>query len=364
MKHNTALRFAAIVMAMLLVVTTMVACSTEGDPAAEAPPAAEGTEEAPAEDGAAPSDRTYYLASSHQAHPYFADSHIGLRYAADYFGVNIVAVGPEGWDTRAQAEAIEQTIAMNPAGIITRMWDESPAEAVKAAMDAGIPVILTETRTDNNPGLSYIGLDNYQNGRDTAAELVERAGDSGRVVLMGNWGASNTDAKLAGVKDYLAENTSWEIVAEVDDKAETAAAIDAATSVFNNYTDIDAIIGLDSSTGTGVSTAMSELGIEPGSLTVVVHDREATTLEFIASGYVTATLINKTAAQEYMAIMLMEDWNNGGIKNVPVSADNAAAGVNPMPENMYMTGAVIDASNVDLFMAENIPMVDTDLYNY
>jgi ribose transport system substrate-binding protein len=308
--------------------------------------------------------RTYYLASSHQAHPYFADSHIGLRYAAKYFNVKIVAVGPEGWDTKAQAEAIEQTIAKKPAGIITRMWDESPAEAIKAAMAAGIPVIVTETRTAVNPGLTYIGLDNYQCGRDTAAELVKQAGDTGKVVLMGNWGAANTDAKLKGVKDYLAENTKWTVVAEADDKAETSAAIDAAKSVFNNYTDINAIVGLDSSSGTGISKAMDELGKAPGSITVVVHDREPSTLEFIKSGYINATLINKTAADEYMAILLMEDWNNGGIKNVPVSSDNAKAGVNPLPENMYMTAVVIDKNNVDFFFAENIPTTKTDLYNY
>ncbi len=29
-------------------------------------------------------NRTYYLCSSHQAHTYFTDSHIALRYAAEF----------------------------------------------------------------------------------------------------------------------------------------------------------------------------------------------------------------------------------------------------------------------------------------
>lgn len=364
MKLTKTLRILALVLALTLVSVMMIACSQE-TPVADVPATDTPAADTPAADApAGEATRTYYLCSSHQAHPYFADSHIGLRYAAECFNVNIVAVGPEGWDTKAQAESIEQAIAKQPAGIITRMWDESPAEAIKAARAADIPVIVTETRTDINPALTYIGLDNYQAGRDTAAELVKKAGDSGKVVLMGNWGASNTDAKLKGAKEYLAENTKWEVVAEVDDKAETAAAIEAAKSVFNNYTDINAIIGLDSSTGTGVATAMDELGKTPGSITVVVHDREATTLEFIKSGHITSTLINKTAACEYMGILLMEDWNVGGLKNIPISSDNAKAGVNPMPENMYMTAAIIDGSNVDMFFAENIPVTETKLYNY
>ena len=83
---------------------------------------------------------------------------------------------------------------------------------------------------------------------------------------------------------------------------------------------------------------------------VVVHDREPATLEFIANGYIDATLINKTATDEYMAILIMEDWNNGGLKNIPISSDNEAAGVNPVPENMYNTAAVIDADNVDYLL--------------
>jgi ribose transport system substrate-binding protein len=181
---------------------------------------------------------------------------------------------------------------------------------------------------------------------------------------MGNWGAANTDAKLAGVKDYLAEFTEWEVVVEADDKAATADAIEAAKSVFNNYPDVDAILGLDSSSGTGIATAMDELDIAPGSVKVVVHDREPATLEFIQSGYIDATLINKTATDEFLAILLMEDWNNGGLKNIPISSDNEAAGVNPIPENMYNTAAVIDADNVDYFFAENMPTFDTSLYNY
>jgi ABC-type sugar transport system substrate-binding protein len=350
MKH----RNISIVLAILLLVAFVVACAGPAAPDATAAPADTTTEPM----------RTYYMISSHQAHPYFADSHLALRYAAKYFNVNIIAAGPEGWDTKAQADAIEAAIASHPNGIITRMWDDSPAEAVKKAMAAGIPVVMTETRTAVNPGITYIGLDNYQCGRDTAAELIKRAGTSGKIALMGNWGASNTDAKLRGVKDYLAENSTWEIVVEADDKAATADAIEAAKSVFNNYPDLNAVIGLDSSSGTGIATAMEELAIVAGSVTVVVHDREPATLEYIGKGYIAATLINKTATDEYLAILLMQDWNDGGLKNIPVSSDNKAAGVNPVPENMYNTAAVIDKNNVQYFLAENMPTIETSLYNH
>jgi ribose transport system substrate-binding protein len=320
--------------------------------------------------------RTYYLCSSHQAHTYFTDSHIGLRYAAEYFNVNIVALGPpDAWDTQAQARAIEEAISLQPAGIITRMWDNSPLDAIRRAAGAGIPVVVTETRMgetrdDIGGALTYIGLDNFACGRDTARELVNQSGSAGgTLVLMGNWGVSNTDAKRAGVKSWLAENApGWQIIAEVDDKADTAAAIEAGKAIINDYASRAGggkigIIGLDSSSGTGISQAMEELNVPAGSATIVVHDREPSTLEYIEKGYISATLINKTAADEYLAILLMEDWNNGGIKNVPVSSDNAAAGVTAVPDNMYNTAFAITKDNVQYFKAAVMPDIKTSLYN-
>ena len=316
-------------------------------------------------------NRTYYLISSHQAHTYFADSNLALRYAAEYFNVRIVASGPDGWNTAEQASAIEQAIARQPAGIITRMWDNSPLDAIRQARRAGVPVIVTETRmgeTNEEIGgaLTYIGLDNYVCGRDTARELVKHAGRSGSVVLMGNWGASNTDAKRQGVEDYLRENEpGWQIIGYVDDKAETAAAIEAGKSIINTYGNITglAIVGLDSSSGTGISQAMEELNVPAGRFVIVVHDREPSTLDYIEKGFIAATLINKTATDEYLAILLMEDWNNGGLKNIPLSSNNEAAGINPLPDNMFNTAFPITRDNVQYFKASAMPDIRTSLYN-
>jgi ribose transport system substrate-binding protein len=299
------------------------------------------------------------------------ESHLALRYAAEYFNVKIVAAGPDAWDTAAQAQAIEQAISTQPAGIITRMWDNSPLDAIRQARKAGIPVVITETRMgetqdDIGGALTYLGLDNYVCGRDTARELIKHAGNSGNLVLMGNWGASNTDAKRRGVEDYMKENASgWQIIGNVDDKADTAAAIEAGKSIINTYGNRPnlAIIGLDSSSGTGISQAMEELSVPAGKIAIVVHDREPSTLDYIEKGYIAATLCNKTATEEYMAILIMEDWNNGGLKNVPLSSDNAAAGITAVPDNMYNTAFAITKDNVQYFKAAVMPDIKTSLYN-
>ena len=307
--------------------------------------------------------RVYYYVAPLMGHPYVFDQHLGFKYAAETFKVEIIKAGPDGWDTAAAAQAFEQAIAKKPAGIICCLWDPSMVPGVKKARSLGIPVIAIEAIVPNSGVNTYIGLDNYQCGVDTAAELIKRAGTTGKLVVQGNWGASNTEAKLAGFMSYLTANSSWQVVTKVDDKANTEVSIEGAKSAFNNFKNIQAYIGLDSSSAPGIGAAMEELGIKPGSITVITHDREDATLEYVKGGYVTATLVNKTAMQAYLAIAYLELWYTKGFGDAPVSANNKAAGFEIMPQYVYTGTVTIDKKNVDFFMHNKMKKYDTRLYH-
>lgn len=308
-----------------------------------------------AQDGA---KRTYIYASQLQGHPYLLDSLLGMDYAQSKFGVTVERVGPQGWDPVAGAQAVEQAVARKPDGIITTLWEPGGVPGIRRAMEQGIPVVVIEAVTaDNGGALTFIGLDNYQAGVDTAKELIKRGGAEGKLAVSGNWGASNTDAKLQGLTDYLKANSKWEIVGKVDDKATTSTAIDAAKAMFNTYPDITGVIGLDSSSGSGICLGAEELEKDIKGLTVIVHDREDSVLECIADGVIDATIVNKTALQAYMAVQMLEAYNDQktGLAAVPISADNKAAGVNPFPSAIFMGTEVIDKENVEKFMRANLP---------
>jgi ABC-type sugar transport system substrate-binding protein len=44
-------------------------------------------------------------------------------------------------------------------------------------MAAGIPVVVIEANLPDSGAMSFIGLDNYQAGADTAKELIKLGGD-------------------------------------------------------------------------------------------------------------------------------------------------------------------------------------------
>ena len=315
-----------------------------------------GTSPLRAQTAPAGKGRTYYYASQLLGHPYLLDCHLGMRYAAKAFGADIRTVGPQGWDPVGHAAAVEQAIAKKPAGIITSLWEPGAVPAIRRAMSQGIPVVVIEANVPDSGALSFIGMDNYACGADTAKALIKFAGKKGKYVASGNWGASNTDAKFKGLTEYLKANSEWELAGRVDDKASTEAAIASSKAMFNTYKGLDAVVGLDSSSGSGIALAAEEMGVDLGKITVVVHDREAPVLEFIKKGLIKGSVINKTALQCFSAVQMLDSWNSpNGLAGVPIAADNKAAGTMPAPQQVLMGTELITRDTVDLFNHQKIP---------
>lgn len=330
---------------LLLLSITLVACGGKG-----AAPAQAG------EERSAPTvKRHYYYIGAVNAHPYFLDAFLGVEYAKQRLGVDITVLGPNDYDMTAMVAAIEQTIPKKPDGILTMCWDSTPVPAIKKAMAAGIPVITMFTDVTDSGALSYIGLDNYESGVVTGQELLKRGGNRGKLGIMMNAGASNTEAKKAGALDAL-KGSGWELVVQAEDKANTEVAIEAAKAMFNAHPNLTGILGLDSSSGTGIGRAIEELGIDASGMTIVVHDREDVTLEYIEKGIIDATIEAKTALPPYLAVLLLEDYNDRKqATDVPISANNWDSGVASLPRFIYVGAVIIDKSNVQNFLRKNMP---------
>ncbi len=311
--------------------------------------------------------RTYYYVAPYQSIPYCIDMHYGFEYAVYQLGgtVEMICVGPDDGDSIAAAEALEQVIAKNPDGIIVANWDNNMNAAVEKARAAGIPVVCVEACADIEYDM-YIGLNNFDTGVETAEALVKYAGESGKLLAIGNWGSTNIDDKLAGVESYLANYPGWEILGTEDGDCDTETSIQAATNLLVKYgSEATAFVGLDSACGGAIATAMEELGYEPGSLTVVCADREDAMIEYIKEGYITASLCNQTAAMCSFAVYYLEMVNAGLINTSPITADNAGAGIDALPKIFYTQNVIIDKDNADLFLHENIieDGFKTDLYH-
>jgi ABC-type sugar transport system substrate-binding protein len=208
----------------------------------------------------------------------------------------------------------------------------------------------------------YIGLDNVDAGRETADLLLQYAGNSGKLLVMGNWGATNIDQKFQGLKERLA-GTGWEIVGDQDGECAAEPSLRAAKDLMSNHPEATAFVGLDSACGAAIAIAMEELGKKPGDLTVICADREDAMLEYIKSGYINASLTNRTAMMCYLAVSFLEDVTKYGFNGNPITSDNKAAGISVYPKQVYTGNVVITKANVDNYDHNKMDTYDTPLYH-
>lgn len=351
MKHSGK-KLAAITLSLALLGTTLAGCGNE---ASAAPGTSDSTDPA-----AATEQKTYYYVAPGLGQPFTYDMILGFKYAAAEFGCKIIPMGADDWNSQTACAALEQVIPKKPDGIITAAWDAAMNPGIEKAMDAGIPVILVEAHS-GNPGNLYIGLDNVDTGRETADELLNLAGDSGKLLVIGNWGSTNIDEKYIGLKEVLGD-TGWEILGDQDSNAAAETALQAAKDLLSNHPDATAFVGLDSACGAAIATAMEELNMDPGSITVICADREDAMLEYIKSGYIQASLTNRTAGMCYMAVQYLESVTKYGFLDVPITGDNAGSDVSPYPVHVSTGNVVITKENVDNFDHNQMDTYDTPLY--
>lgn len=304
---------------------------------------------------------TYYYVAPGLGQPYCYDMHLGFKYAAEQFNVEIIKQGSDDWNSQTACEALEQIIAKKPAGIISVAWDAAMNPGIKKAQAAGIPIIMVEAESGEY-GDCYIGLDNVDAGREMADQLLKYGGNSGKLLVIGNWGSTNIDQKFIGLKERLA-GTGWEIVGDQDGDCEAQASLRAAKDLLNNHPEATAFVGLDSACGAAIGTAMEELGIAPEKLTVIAADREDAMLDYIRSGHVNAALTNRTAMMCYLAVQFLENVTKFGFFDIPITADNAASGISVWPRFVFTGNVVITKDNVDNFDHETMSDYETPLYH-
>jgi ABC-type sugar transport system substrate-binding protein len=303
---------------------------------------------------------TYYYIASGQGQPFTYDMHLGFKYAAEQFNVEIVTGGADDWNAQPTAEALEQLIPRRPAGIITAAWDPVMNPGIIKAQQAGIPIVLVEAHS-GEPGDLYIGLDNVDTGRETAEVLIKYAGNSGRLLVIGNWGSTNIDEKFIGLKEKL-QGTGWVILGDEDGDCEAEASLRAAKNLLTQYPNATAFVGLDSACGAAIATAMDELGIRPDALTVICADREDPMLEFIKSGHINASLTNRTAMMCYLAVAFIDMANRYGFNDNPITANNKVSAISAFPKQVFTGNVEINKNNVENYDHNKMRNYNTPLF--
>ena len=290
----------------------------------------------------------YVVLAVNWQHPYWTDIKTGGEYFQKVMGskVKVTFAGPEAFDLPGQVDAILQQIAKKPAGMIVAAFDAGVVPAINQAIDAGIPVGTFESDyAKGNKRLFFVGVNAYGAGAAMGPELVKAVGDSGSIVISTNIGASNSEEKIRGLKDFLKDYPKIKIVSTVDDKALVKEGSESLKHVLQANKDVKAIIGVNAGSGGAAATAVKELGLV-GKVKIICQDRDDVTLNFIRDGVITSTIVTRTAVNTYMGLLLLYQYNHA---DVPITANNKANNVVWLPSNVDVGTMVVNKANADAF---------------
>jgi len=294
-------------------------------------------------------DETYVEVLALTNLPYFIDHKLGLEFAGQELGVKTKFVGPVDYDMTAMVNTLEQTIAEKPAGILVVGFDPALKPSIDKAAEAGIPIVTLDAEVYGSKRLTFLGTGNVNAGKAGGKILADLIGGKGKVALITKVGQSNLEERIAGYKAvFAAEYPEIELVQIIDDQSDSAIAADGLKAVLQRYPDLAGVGCVEAAGGVGAATAAKELDLV-GKLKIVSMDRDDGTLKFIEDGVIDASIAQKTALMSYLGTKFMYLMNHGP---VPVVADNAAAGISPMPESVDTGTIVINKDNAKCFYHE------------
>ncbi|MEO6963242.1 MAG: substrate-binding domain-containing protein [Puia sp.] len=261
-------------------------------------------------------------------------------------GVRTSVLGPSEWDVPGEISTIEQVIPGKPAGLLINGTDPGIAEAIRKAVDAGIPTIVYDSEIPNSGRDCFIGSDWYEMGRLQGERMALLVKGKGKLACIGILGMENMEAGFRGFQDAIKKYPGIEFVGKFDDKANVETAAKITADLLTAHSDLAGIGGFDSNSGPGMALAVKEAG-KSGKIKLTSVDAEPENLKLVKEGVIDYLVGQKRELFSWLGAQLLFDMRH---KTLPLSANDARAGVIPIPSTI-ITGAIeIDKNNVDQFM--------------
>ena len=231
--------------------------------------------------------------------PFFIEMEAGAREAADSLGLELLVQAPDREiDVERQMQIVENLLQTDvDALLLTPSGSREIVPAVVKANQAGIPVVVVDTRIDaealaaaGGRVQSFIGSDNVDGGR-IAGQFVARALDGqGRVaVIEGIPGHETGDSRLRGFREAIAEQPGIEIVASQTANWERDQAFNVTQNILQSHPDLDALFAANDVMALGAVEAVAAAG-RTGDILIVGFDAQEEALAAIRDGRMAASL--------------------------------------------------------------------------
>ncbi|GEP40027.1 sugar ABC transporter substrate-binding protein [Nocardioides psychrotolerans] len=220
----------------------------------------------------------------------------GIKDEAAKQGYEVKIVSANN-DSSAQVKQVNDLLTQQIGALIFTSQDSTAAAAgVRAANQAGVPVIAVDQRPEEGAGdlATYIATDSVKAAYELCTWMFEQIGGEGEIaILHGVLGSTAEIQRTEGCEKALAENPDIEVVAEETANWDETEAFKATQNILTANPNLAAVFGESDAMAMGASKAAKDAGKEIFSVGI---DGFPTMFDAVTAGLTQATM----AQQPYM----------------------------------------------------------------
>ena len=223
----------------------------------------------------------------------------GCDAAAADLGVKVTVVGPGAEsDIEGQVAMIEQQIGAGCDAIVCAPNDAgAAANALQAAINAGIPVLSVDTNVGIEGQTCFVGTSNVDAAKEGGLWAATQLSEGAKAVIIYGQEGDNTSNMRREGYEAACKESGIEVLAALSGQNTTDGATKTMEDLLSSYPDqIDVVFCHNDDTAIGAMNACKSAGVTD--IIIVGFDGNASAVELIMDG----ELVKATVAQQPYAM--------------------------------------------------------------
>ena len=245
-------------------------------------------------------------------HEFWKSVHAGAVKASRELQVEAIWKGPlKEDDLRQQIELVQSFVAQRVSGIVLApLSDRALVGPVKAAKDAGVPVVVFDSDLQSDVPVSFVATDNVAAGKMAGQHMAKLLGGKGNIVVLRyQEGSASTANRERGFIEAIKANPDMKIVSDnqyAGATTETAFATSESLLVAQKAGSggVDGIFAPNESSTFGMLLALRKAGLA-GKIRNIGFDASDKLVQGLQQGHLDAVVLQDPLKMGYLAVKTM-----------------------------------------------------------
>ncbi len=248
------------------------------------------------------------------SHLFFMAVHAGVKQAAEEFAFDIDWNGPQDeTDHARQIQVVDAMVAQKVSALAISATDENTvAQAVQRAIDAGIPVSVFDSGVNAKGYLTFVATDNLAAGVTAAERLATLINSKGKVgMVMHKPGGTSTMLREQGFEAAMKKYPGLTIAARQYGMADRAKARAAAENMLTAHPDLAGLFASSEASSLGAMQAIESRGLS-GKVKLITFDTSDSHVAALKAGTIDLMLVQDSRRMGYEVVKSLATKLQGG----------------------------------------------------